>query len=72
MATNVGAKKRAGIVLIILGVFFFVVALVPNAVGIASDGFSAARWVLLAFGLLVVLVGAMLTRKKGHTRSPSV
>jgi hypothetical protein len=70
MATNVGAKKRAGIVLIIVGIILLAVALVPSVVRVSSDGFSPARVMGLVTGGLIVLVGFVLSRRKGHMSEP--
>jgi hypothetical protein len=70
MATSVGAKKRAGIVLIILGIILLGVALVPSVARVPSDGFGPARVTGVVTGALIVLVGFVLSRKKGHASEP--
>ena len=71
METNVGAKKRAGIVLILLGVILIVVPLVPSTTGASTDGVNIAKVVAMVAGGLIVLVGSALARKKGHRSDPS-
>jgi hypothetical protein len=70
MGTNVGAKKRAGIVLIVIGIILLVIALAPGVAGVSSAGFSAGRIGGLAVGVVVALAGLVLTRKKGHRTEP--
>lgn len=72
MATNVGAKKRAGIVLIILGVILLAATLLPSAGGEAPDRFGPAKVTGIVTAAVIVLVGVVLTRKKGHTSEPPV
>jgi hypothetical protein len=70
MTTDVGAKKRAGIVLIILSILLLVLVLLPSNTGGAGGGFGPLRLLGLAFGLLIAFLGFALTRKKGHTAEP--
>jgi hypothetical protein len=70
MTTNVGAKKRSGVVLIVVGVLLLVVAGLPDVAGISADGFGLDRMILLGVATLVVLTGVRLTRKKGHYTEP--
>ena len=70
MSTDVGAKKRAGIVLILTGVVLLVVAVVPGTGAFTAAGIGPGRITVLVLALLAVLFGAALTRRKGHTATP--
>lgn len=72
MAANVGAKKRAGIVLIILGVVLLVVSILPGGGAGTPEGFGPARVTGIVTAAVIVLIGVVLTRKKGHTSDPPV
>ena len=72
MAVNVTAKKRAGIVLIIVGVILLGTGLIPDTSDITSRGFGVADVTGIVVGLAVIVVGFLMTRKKGHLSEPPV
>ena len=70
MATDVGAKKRSGIVLVVIGIVIILVPLLPGSAGTAENSLTLPRITTIVAGALVLLVGALLTRKKGHSGEP--
>lgn len=70
MATNVGAKKRAGIVLVIIGIVILILALMPVVTGNAGGAFGSARAGAIVAGAVTALVGFVLSGKKGHKVDP--
>lgn len=68
MATNVGAKKRAGIALIVVGLILIATPFLGG--GEPGDRVNAAKALTVVAGGLAVLGGAAMTRKKGHHSEP--
>ena len=70
MAINVGANKRAGIVLIIVGIFVLGVALLPKAAGLPREEYGWGTVIGVGAGILIAVFGVLLTRKKGNVSEP--
>lgn len=68
MSTDVGAKKRAGIVLLILGIILVLLAVFGG--GPERGDVTGVRAIIITLGVLVAVTGGIMTRKKGHISEP--
>ncbi|MBU0755611.1 MAG: hypothetical protein KJ645_10765 [Planctomycetes bacterium] len=58
-------KKSAGVVLLILGIFFFILSLILDIIGLGSSpGFGNNQIAGAVLGALMIIVGWILTRQK--------
>lgn len=70
MSTDVGAKKRAGIVVVLGGLALLIIALVPGTGVFPGTGIGAGRITAFILAAIAVAFGIALTRKQGHTAPP--
>ncbi len=60
-----GGKKTGGIVLLVVGIVILVLSLLADPIGLgAGQGFGYKQIVGAVIGVIVTIVGLVLTRKK--------